>query len=379
MILLGVAIGLLTLLLIFSGFAFFFSKVRVVLTPEQTLLQKSVAITLDPNLQESDFSKALLKATLQNKEISGQDVTSTTGIGLVGDKAKGKVFIYNKTSEEADLKAGSAISSDGIEFFLDSDVKIAAAVEKQGGSGVDYGKAEVSVTAKDIGSEANFNKETKFRVADYFEDKFSATASDNFSGGSSREVRVVAEVDKNRLLDSLSKKLMEEATKELEQESKDGIYLVPTGKNKTLDSKFSAELGAESESLNLDLSLEIEVVKYLASDLKQLSLALLKNDLPSGYVMMSEEPSLLSDKAQVASDSSKIKLSAELSVKAMAELNLTELKQTVVGKNLTEAQGLLEGSDKIKEAQIIFNPPFLRNVIEKFPNDEQRIILELAK
>jgi len=159
MILIGMASGLFGLLALFTAYTFFFAKVKVLITPEQSLLQKSVVITLDPNLQDSNFDQALLKANLENKTVSGQDVLSTTGIGLVGEKAKGKVAIYNKTEEEVELKSGEVISKDGIEFLLDETITIAAAEEKQGGSGVDYGKAEVMVTAKDIGAEANFNKE----------------------------------------------------------------------------------------------------------------------------------------------------------------------------------------------------------------------------
>lgn len=378
MILFGVGAGLLGLLSIFTVFAFFFSKVKVILTPEQSLLQKSIKITLDPNLTESDFDKALLKADLEQKEISGQDVTATTGIGLVGDKAKGKVAIYNKTAEKVKLKEGTVLSNDGVEFLTDKEVEIAEATEKSGGSGMDYGKAEVEVTAKDIGAEANFNKETKFRVADYFDDKFSAVALDNFSGGSSREVRVVAQADMDRLTADLSKKLVEEAMQEFEEESVGGTYFVPTGDNRSVKSSFSAELGAETESLTLDLTLEVEAVKYLSADLKKLGLALLEKDLPVGYSFVDQDPSLLSDKAQVSSSSAQISLTSDLSAKAMANLDLEAIKQQVLGKAWLETEEQLESNSEIKQAQVVFQPPFLINILRKLPNDPSRIILELS-
>lgn len=378
MILFGIGAGLLGLLSIFTVFAFFFSKVKVILTPEQSLLQKSIKITLDPNLTESDFDKALLKADLEQKEISGQDVTATTGIGLVGDKAKGKVAIYNKTAEKVKLKEGTVLSNDGVEFLTDKEIEIAEATEKSGGSGMDYGKAEVEVTAKDIGAEANFNKETKFRVADYFDDKFSAVALDNFSGGSSREVRVVAQADMDRLTADLSKKLVEEAMQEFEEESVGGTYFVPTGDNRSVKSSFSAELGAETESLTLDLTLEVEAVKYLSADLKKLGLALLKKDLPAGYSFVDQDPSLLSDKAQVSSSSAQISLTADLSAKAMADLDLEAIKQQVLGKAWLETEEQLESNSEIKQAQVVFQPPFLINILRKLPNDPGRIILELS-
>lgn len=375
-ILIGVGAGLLGILLIFTLFSFFFSKVRMVLTPKQILLQQTSTITIDPNIASSDFSKGLLKASIETKEISGQDVTATTGIGLVGDKAKGKVVIYNKTLENVQLKEGTVLSNNDIEFLLDQAVEIPAAEEKD--SGRSYGKAEVAVTANDIGSEANFNKDTKFRVDEYFDDKFSATALDNFSGGSSREVRVVAEADLNRLLGTLKDKLVQEAGKELEQASQDGAYLVPTGKTKVLKSDFSAQLGGETESLSLDLTLEVEAVKYLTTDLKELAASILEKDLPQGY-LFKDQPSLMSDKAQTASDSSRIKLSAEISTKAVADLNLNELKKEVLGQDWLTIEKTLEDRDEINQVDVIFSPPFLANILKKLPNDENRIIVEIGE
>lgn len=378
-ILLGAAAGLFGIVLIFSIFALFFSKVRVVLTPEQTLLQENVNITLDPSIEESNFSKALLKASLEDKEISGQDVKETTGIGLVGDKAKGKVTIYNKTSEETELTSGTVLSSDGISFLLDETVKVPGAVEKNGGSGVDYGKVETAVTAKDIGSDANFNKDTKFRVGDYYDDKFSAVASDNFSGGSSREVRVVAEVDLNTLSSSLTNKLAEEAKKDFTDESKDGVHLVPTGNIKTTKSDFSAKVGDETDSLTLDMTLSVEAIKYLSTDLKSLALAMLKADLPENYVFADEDPSLLSGDAQTATGSSKVKLSADLSAKAVANLNQDNLRTLTLGKDWQQAISDLEADKYIKSAQIIFNPPFLSSILRKLPSDQSRVTFELSE
>jgi flagellar motor switch protein FliM len=119
------------------------------------------------------------------------------------------------------------------------------------------------------GAEANFNKDTIFRVAEYFDDKFTASALDNFSGGSSREVRVVAQADLQQLSKNLSEKLLKEVNEELQQSAKEGIYLVPTGKNKILKSDYSAQVGEETESLTLNLTLAVEAVKYSSADLKE--------------------------------------------------------------------------------------------------------------
>lgn len=370
-LLLGVGAGLIGILLLFFIYVFFLATVTISLRPKQMLLHKAVNITLDPKAAQSDFKQALLKVALETKEISGQDVLATTGIGLVGDKAKGKVVVYNKTAESSKFKAGTVLSKDGIKFLIDADIEVPAKEEVT--DGATYGKAEVAVTAQDIGAEANFNKDTKFRVAEFFDDKFTASALDNFSGGSSREVRVVAEADLQQLSKNLSEKLLKEASNDLTQSAPEGTYLVPTGKSKVLKSDFSAQVGEETESLTLDLTLAVEAVKYSAADLKELAATLLSVELPEKY-LFKDQPSLLSDKAQIASDSSQVKLNAEISTQAVAQISTETLKSQLLGKNWQEARAFLATQSEIEQADFIMQPPFIAKLLNKLPNDSKRIL-----
>ena len=376
-ILIGSGIGLLSLIALFSVFSLFLSKVRVKITPDKQLLQKSTQITLNPNIAESDFENSILKASIEEKTISGQDVMQTTGISLVGEKATGKVNIFNKTEEEEELSAGTTLSYDGISFTLDEDVKVASASETSSGSGTEYGKAEVSVTASDIGAEANLEEDTKLRVADYYDDAFSAVVVDGLTGGSSREIRVISQADRTLLLNNLTAKLIEEAQKEFDQESKDGVYYLATGNSTVANSSFSGEVGDETESLSLDLSLNVESIKYLSTDLKQLAAEVLKQDLPENYQFTDEEPELMTAPAESASDSANIKLDAELMSRAVAQLDTVSLETEILGKELGEAESILTSKSVIKSAQVSFTPPFIANILKKLPNNANRVELEI--
>lgn len=377
-ILIGAGAGLLSLIILFSVFSLFLSKVRVKITPDQKILQKTTQVTLNPDIAESDFEKSILKASIESKSISGQDVMQTTGISLVGEKAKGKVNIFNKTDEEEEFDAGTQLSYEGIVFTIDEDVKVASASETSSGSGTEYGKAEVAVTASDIGADANLAEETKLRVSDYYDDAFSAVVLETFSGGSSREIRVVAQADRTSLLNTLTTKLIEEAQKELDQDSKDGVYYLATGNSTVANSNFSGEVGTETESLSLDLNLNVESIKYLSTDMKQLAAEVLKQDLPENYQFVDEEPELMTAPAESASASANIKLDAELMTKAVAQLDLDALENEILGKELSEASSVLTAKETIKDAQIVFNPPFIAGVLKKLPNNANRIKFEIV-
>lgn len=375
-LLLGAGGGLVALIVLISVFALFLSKVTIKIQPAQKLLQKSLTVKLDPNLEESDFANYLLKADLVNKKISGEDVANTTGVKLVGEKAKGKVNVFNKTDEEKTLAAGTLFSAGEINFVLDEEISVPAATEEEGGGGVDYGSQEVTLTAQDIGAEANLEKGSKLRVADYYDDTFSATVLENFSGGSSREVRVVSKEDMNLLAGQLREKLAKEAESEFERDSTNGLYFVATGKNQTLDFNYDQEEAAEAETLSLTMDLEFEAIKYASSDLKQFAQAVLTRDLPDNYVFIDEEPSLMSDApTRSASDASTLTLAAELSARAQAKIDQAELIQQLAGQSQTQAQAILENNELIKSASIIYQPNFLANILKNLPKKSTRLQL----
>ncbi len=374
-ILIGGGFGLLLVILVFLMLTSLMS-VTVKLTPNVQILQKNLEITLDPKLNESDFSKNLLKASLVQKEVSGKDTLSTTGISLVGDKAKGEVELFNKTFTDKTFAAKTNLIYEEVVFTLDEELTIPGAEEKDGGRGIDYGSEKVAITAKDIGAEANIKKDSKLKIADFSEDTYSATAIDNFSGGSSREVRVVSKDDLDKLLNQLKTKLNDGANNDFAQESTAGVYFVPTGNSQIKTSDYDHKEADEVETLSLTMTLEVEAIKYLSSDLKQLAEAVLLLDLPENYNFVDEEPSLLSDQAKAkGDDNSRLVLDAELSAKAKANVDEESLKNLILGKSLVDAKSKLLEDGLIKQVEITVKPSFMKSFLKKIPKDAQRLNL----
>ena len=374
-ILIGGGFGLLLVILVFVMLTSLMS-VTVKLTPNVQILQKNLEITLDPKLNESDFSRNLLKASLVQKEVSGKDSLSTTGISLVGDKAKGEVELFNKTFTDKTFAAKTNLIYEEVVFTLDEELTIPGAEEKDGGRGIDYGSDKVAITAKDIGAEANIKKDSKLKIADFSEDTYSATAIDNFSGGSSREVRVVSKDDLDKLLNQLKTKLNDGAVNDFAQESTAGVYFVPTGNSQIKTSDYDHKEADEVETLSLSMTLEVEAIKYLSSDLKQLAEAVLLLDLPENYNFVDEEPSLLSDQAKAkGDDNSRLVLDAELSAKAKANVDEESLKNLILGKSLAEAKSNILEDGLIKQVEITVKPSFMKSFLKKIPKDAQRLNL----
>ena len=105
-------------------------------------------------------------------EVSGMKSTKSTGTTLLGDKARGEVTIYNKTTKQTSLTKGTVINSGIIKFSIDDEIKIASASET--GEGITFGKATVKVTAAAIGSESNLGANSNFTLSEFNESNLSA-------------------------------------------------------------------------------------------------------------------------------------------------------------------------------------------------------------
>lgn len=227
------------------------------------------------------------------------------------------------------------------------------------------------MTAREIGADGNIAKETSFTVASFDKSSYEAEAVDAFTGGSSREVRVVSQKDREDLQTALLTELATQAAEKFKNDSTGGKYIVETGSSKITDTTFDAEIGAEANNLALTLTAEFEGVQYAAEDLKPLAAAVLNDQIPAGYELTSDEPSILSAPTQDASKSGQVKLDAEVSSVAIPQVNLDDWKQAVTGKNKTRALSILKEKPEVQSVTIAFQPSWLGMLFGWLPSTDK--------
>ena len=202
-------------------------------------------------------------------EVSGMKSTKSTGTTLLGDKARGEVTIYNKTTKQTSLTKGTVINSGIIKFSIDDEIKIASASET--GEGITFGKATVKVTAAAIGSESNLGANSNFTLSEFNESNLSAKNNLPLSGGTSREITTVSEEDQNTLEEDLTAQLIKEAKQKILTEIKINDKLLDSPVSTSVSSKkFSQEVGSEAKELSLELTLKIEGYVYNKDELEKL-------------------------------------------------------------------------------------------------------------
>jgi hypothetical protein len=356
-------------------------EVRVVLSTKS--LSQDIDITLDEKLKESDVEKLIIAAQTVTTTVSDEIKVPTTGVKIVGEKAEGTVTIFNKTEADKTFGEGTAFKAGDFEFTLNSEVTVASASvkPKPGGEEKEFGKKDAAVTAKAIGAESNLAKETKLVVATFATSTYEAQAVSAFTGGSSREVRVVAEKDRTEAVLALEEELVEKANQQLVEETSEDLYLAPTNTVVSREPQFSAETGTEADELKIKLTLKVSALAYHADDLIPIAYKVLSERVPDGYELLKTPPQIISaaSATQSANTTQSVVLSANLTSQSRRVLDEELVRQLVVGKKSAEAVALLEREEGVKAVELVFSPRLATWLRNRLPTKSEKILLRIVE
>jgi hypothetical protein len=341
-------------------------------------ISKETTIILNPNPNSTNVDELVLAAHTIEKNASGKKTKETTGVKVVGDQAKGKITLYNKVEAVKVFDQGTKISKGDLVFTLDEEVEVASASTKEsaGSKKTEYGKKEVMVTATDIGADHNLAAETELQVASFDPGTYSATITESFAGGSSREVRVVSVGDRDQLVEELRKKLLDEAKQEIEENLEEGEYIASANIYKVSEQTLDAEISDEIGAVTLDLSITVRALTYKTEDLKPLAQKVLESDIPAGYTLANSEPQIMSAPDQEASSSGVVSLLVNITSEAKPDLNWEELKQEISGKRIDEVKQTLVAKDDINSVEISLIPGIAAQLYPRVPKDPTKIEIQ---
>lgn len=319
-------------------------------------LQQQPEITLDSKL------KWEIDETLTKKAVA-------TGKKLVGEKAKGTVTIYNKTTNSKIFKKETVLTGpNNLKFLFDNDVTVAS-VSGDITQPVS-GKSDVTVVASDIGPAGNLGAGQIFQFGDYSSNLYVARNNAAFSGGSSREISVISRDDRDNLLTLVQAQLSEKAKKDLSLKLGNGEnFLEETLTSEVTRKKFDKEINQEGTELNLDLTLRFSVLGYQEEDL-------ISGSTPQGYEISKDSLKVEVVDLQKNKDGT-YKLKANLEVSFLPKINNPEIKKNLVGKNLKEVDGYLRSLGNIGGYQINFQRTFFlsKNIL---PYSSENILIETS-
>lgn len=376
MLLSGVATGLLLVVLFFYIWLSSFSKIIIRVTPTSKIIAKQVEITLDPSATASNPQKLVLKANLLTEEYTQKTLAPTTGTKTIGEKAKGRVTIFNKTTDIKVFDKGTILKSGSLQFALDEEVKVASASVKANESGdgetKDYGKAEVAITAIQVGEESNLAKASKLAIADYSDGTYSAEVNSELTGGLSKEAQVVSAKDMENLLAETKTELKKQAEQDFAKKSGNGTYYLVTSSLSKEQTSFDAKVDEEADVLNLTFTANVTVIQYFGDDLKPLASYVLATEVPAGYQLVDKDPEILSAPKTASASAKSLQLEVNVQSKAVAQIDTKQLQDQILGLPLTDL-GSINQDGKIKKLETFFDPQPASWLVKRLPKNDNRL------
>ena len=374
---LGLTGGVLLIVLVALTLLYWYlPKASVVLFVKPQSLERDFSVKLATSLDVIDKEKLLLPAQKIETTLSGEKERETSGSKLVGEKATGEMTIYNNTDQAKIFIEGTKIyGPDELVFTLDEDVSVAAENTESGDLYGIPGKSVVSVTAEEFGSEGNLASGSEFLIANYSRSDFIASNSSSFSGGTAREVQVVAETDQDELLSSLREELEQEAIGQLRSElgSKDKL-VEESLELEVLEKTFSAKVNEEVNELSLKLKLKVVALTFNEDDFETLIKKEIAALVPSdfGYDPQQAETNFELEDIEDGIFTFTAYFKADL----MPKFDLEQIKNNLLGKKPAIGNTYLGNLPNVEffEAQITPNLPAK---IATFPRMVKKINIEV--
>ncbi len=367
-ILAGIVLGVLTVTVMGWLYLRLATRAVVTIVPQTSTITDTISVLFGASSAGGSDQLSLPAKTIST-EVSVTKNTPSTGVKLVGDKAKGQVVLLNKTTSSKTFVAGTTLSNGAVQFVTDSEVTVASAsVQTAGDSETKtFGKGTVAVTAAKIGPDSNLAANTTFTVDSFDQSTYAASNEVAFTGGSSREARAVAEVDRQKLLQDARQEAMSQAEPLFKQQINAGEYALPTGQMKTIDATYTAEVGDETEAVGLTLQAQVNGVVYQATDLHQAVESALMQKVPTGNELVRDKIEMLSAPDTAASASSAVKLLVTASAPVRPIVDANQVAQQIAGKPAAQLSSLVSSIVPISTVRITFTPSIAAKILQILP------------
>lgn len=350
-------IGLLLVPLIFIlGFVayLYFGQAKIIIHFSPQNYTQSLTVTIAKTIKPNTPT---LIATSQKVTGSTKESIATTGQATVGDKATGKVSLYNRSVAPISLKAGDTITSENGKniYTLSAAVTIASkSADLLSGSEV-FGKVTgVTVTASRIGAEYNMPASSTFSVSDFSKTISYAVAETEITGGTSRAVNAVAKVDQEKLLAQATEKIKQITSSQVAAESP-GYKSIPSSDLQFTKKVFDKNIGEESTSLSLELEGSLENLVYSELDLYNLVSAEIQNKLPTSTTIKQGTTTIKVESLQKVEGDYQATLSVSTSL--YPQIDEDKLRGFVRGKSVTSIRHFFEPIKGFTDAEVNVSPP----------------------
>ncbi len=356
-------------------------KATVSIFIDAKVMEKDAIVIADPSIKEVDAAAKKIPGKVIDVAVNDTGKGSASGNKQIGDPAKGKVIIYNKTDSSKNLAKGTVLSSTGGQkFSLDSGVAIASQSAQPGPNFqtiITPGKSDsVGVTAQVIGPDGNLPAGTNLAVSGFNDSQVIAQIDTAFSGGTSKNIMVVTADDQKKLLAQVASSLRQKAQDAIQGKLTGDMKILQEGLQENITSQnFSKNVGDQASEFTLALAINFKGTAYSDGDLKTIVAKSSDTSVPEGY-----ELNLADSQTQAAANSvdkeGKLTFNAKFLGKLVPIIDQEKLKKEITGKSVGEAVTIIKRIENVIGVEAAFKPK-LPGFLQRIPFMTKNISLEV--
>lgn len=382
---LAAAFGLLLLLGAYVVLALPKADVNIIV--EQRPLEREATLTASTSVTTIDIDARKIPALAKTSSQSGTQKTTTTGKKAVGTQAKGTVTVFNNTDLDKTFAAGQKITlktstgSGTLKYAFDTTVNVPKRTpntETTDPFDFNAGSKEVQVTAVAIGPEYNQSINAEFTIDGFDAATFQAKNDKvAISGGSSRDIQIVAQADLEKLLTELQKDLESKGKTDIEGQAGSGYQVVSDALKTTVTSKvYDKKVGDEAAEVNLNLTIEVKGTVYSGQDLKEILSKTLEQAAPGGYEVSDEGQQTSADLVSVEPNGD-LTFIGRIRANLVPKFDRDQLAKDLSGKKPEAAETYLKAVPSVLSYQVNIWPN-LPDFFRAFPRDVKRIHISVS-
>lgn len=349
-------------------------KAIITIAPKLEPFSSDVDISVSGNVDSLDQANKMIPGVIEEVEIkSTSKKFNSTGEKDVGVKTQGTVILYNNySSSPQPLIASTRLQSQGKTYFLLSETTIPGA-KIEGGEQVP-GKKEVMVEAEESGEEYNIGP-SNFVIpglAPSRQKNIYGKSEVSFSGGSTKQVKVITEEDLNKAKESLLEEIFQKGIEDIESKiKKERMIVESTAQKEIIELKTNGENEKEMDNFEMELKAKIIAMSFYKDDLEKLIFTNLNNELAQEKFFVDEniEEGIDFEGTDFNVEHKKLDLRLHINKQVGWRIDETVVKKAIKGKTSEESVKYLLENSIGEKAEVNFWPFW----IKKVPQIEKKI------
>jgi hypothetical protein len=300
---------------------------------------------------------------------------NATGEKVVGEKAQGRITIFNATPEIKVLPKGTQITCvssacNGLVYVSVNDLNLGP-----GNSSNNY-----EIIASDIGDNYNLAINAgRFRIANFNSTtEIIASNIEQITGGTPKKfVKIVSENDVKAIEEKANNDLKNLLLAKFQsnQTYRNKYFLSDTSIRVEITNKQIDEVGKEAEIVNGSFEAKGVIDAFPRENIQSIIDDIKANIAPDGYFL--DERSFVAKTNILPSTPGNINVNIKATGIARTRLNVDEIKNDIAGKSLPDADRYLSQIPNTKSFSTTYSPQTMPEFLRRVPSNASQIKINI--